>query len=178
MSRRNACECVDKRHEAAAVEPAAGVAFQYAVAGNGCHIVVRPVSFWRIRENFRFINIKSLARNAVDHGLQLGHLGPQLYDFLRHGLFGTGLVAMLAKTDAHPGIDHFFPVANGAANTEQRVVIRLVKGADGRRRGILVMPDPCTETELVIGIKIQGMQRCQASSIIRLYPDFLREIHL
>ena len=88
------------------------------------------------------------------------HMFTQRNDFLRQGRTGTGDARCAVQREADACVHHIFAVAYGTTQTEHNFFIRTVEQTQCCCVFTAVMPHAGRKGQLVIRIKIKGMQGC------------------
>lgn len=163
---QHCCEFVTAHH-AIAVEHTVRITLNDACCRQTADVFVSPVVFGNIREELHSVHLNRAAHACGQLTYKCGevsYIRSQIYYFLSHRRAGIAYACGTVQGEGDTCVHHILAIAEGSAYTQHNLFIRTVECAYRSSVFALVVAVACCKGQLVIGIEIHRVQRCESGS--------------
>ena len=161
---QHCCEFVTAHHTVA-VEHTVRITLNDACCRQTADVFVSPVVFGNIREELHSVHLNRAAHACGQLTYQRGevsYIRSQVHDFLSHRCTGIAYACGTVQGEGNTCIHHVLAVAEGSAYAQHNLFIRTIECAYRSSVFALVVAVACCKGQLVIGIEIHRVQRCES----------------
>ncbi len=163
-----------------------------AASPNGIHVRSEPSPFFSllfcpgqfVHQFSQFGNLFILSGDLFilfsNLFVLFGNLFFQFHNFMGHGVAAPGdTVPVAVQPEGNTGINQVITVAKGTADAGHHFFIRTIECTDSRCRFTAVITHAGGGLQLIIRIKVHGVQGCQRSSAGQTFPHaVVQTVHL